>query len=134
MQSLADLWQAIPTALHDPVALLEPPASDTLVPDLLLGFDPETERNESEVALEPGATVLLYTDGLVERRGQTYDEGARRLVRTLAELAGTDASVDELCDQLLARMLPDRPEDDVALVAVRLLGTGPPAEGAGWTS
>ena len=125
-----------PVVLHrdGSVRLLEPPASDTLVPDLLLGFDPETERNQSEVALEPGATVLLYTDGLVERRGQTYDEGARRLVRTLAELAGTDASVDELCDQLLARMLPDRPDDDVALVAVRLLGTGPPADGAGWTS
>lgn len=125
-----------PVVLHrdGTVSLLEPPPSDTLVPDLLLGFDPETERNESEVALEPGATVLLYTDGLVERRGQTYDEGARRLARTLAELAGTDASVDELCDQLLARMLPERPEDDVALVAVRLLGTGSPAEGAGWTS
>jgi hypothetical protein len=36
----------------------------------------------------------------------------------LSELAGRE--LDELCDELLARMLPEAPDDDVALVAVRL--------------
>ena len=62
--------------------------------------------------------VLLYTDGLIERRDQPLDVGLRRLRDALAELAGRD--LDHLCDELLERLLPDRPEDDVALVAVRL--------------
>jgi PAS domain S-box-containing protein len=86
--------------------------------DLLLGLDPSSAREESHVVLDRGATVLLYTDGLVERRGQSLDEGLERLRTALAELA--DLSLDELCDQLLARLLPSSSEDDVALVAVRL--------------
>ena len=86
--------------------------------DLLLGFDPLTRRAESSVMLDPGATVLLYTDGLVERRGQDLDEGLALLRKTLTELV--DLPLDELCDVLLRRMLPVDAEDDVALVAVRL--------------
>lgn len=91
---------------------------DSADPDLLLGIDPRTRRVESEIALESGATVLLYTDGLVERRGQSLDEGIGLLRDTLADLA--DRPLDELCDELLTRMLPERAEDDVALVALRL--------------
>jgi PAS domain S-box-containing protein len=86
--------------------------------DLLLGVDRSTTRVESEVTLGRGATVLLYTDGLVERRNESLDEGIARLRATLAEIPG--GTLDELCDEILARMLPDAPEDDVALVAVRL--------------
>jgi len=64
------------------------------------------------------SVVLLYTDGLVERRDQPLDEGLERLQTTLGELAGR--SLDEICDELLRRLLPERPEDDVAIVAVRL--------------
>lgn len=86
--------------------------------DLLLGIDPMTTRTESEVTLDRGATVLLYTDGLVERRGQSLDEGLAKLRDLLAELHG--CHLDDLCDTVLARMLPTEPEDDAALVAVRL--------------
>lgn len=86
--------------------------------DLLLGIDPDSKRVESEVTLDRGATVLLYTDGLVERRGQSLDDGLALLRDVLEELA--DLSLDDLVDQLLARMLPPRSEDDVALIAVRL--------------
>ncbi len=88
--------------------------------DLLLGLDPTTPRVESAVTLRRGATVLLYTDGLVERRGQSLGDGLAQLRRTLAELAATGPGLDELCDRLLRRMLPQHPDDDVALVAVRL--------------
>ncbi len=86
--------------------------------DLLLGIDPHASRVESEVILDRGSTVLLYTDGLVERRGQSLDEGLARLRELLARVGGEP--LDVLCDQTLRAMLPARPEDDVALVAVRL--------------
>ncbi|MDQ6782526.1 MAG: SpoIIE family protein phosphatase [Actinomycetota bacterium] len=86
--------------------------------DLLLGIDACTERAESTVILDNGATVLLYTDGLVERRSQGLDVGIAMLRDTLGDLAALP--LDELCDELLARMLPEGAEDDVALVGLRL--------------
>jgi serine phosphatase RsbU (regulator of sigma subunit) len=91
-------------------------ALGTPIGDLLLGVDPTAERAESVVDLPPGSTVLLYTDGLVERRDSTLDAGLARLGRALAELAGSPPA--ELCDALLERMLPGTPQDDVALLAV----------------
>ena len=86
--------------------------------DLLLGIDPHSPRVESRVTLDRGATVLLYTDGLVERRGQSLDVGLGRLREALVELAGLPLA--ELCDALLDRLLPPTRDDDVAMVAVRL--------------
>ncbi|MGY5884187.1 SpoIIE family protein phosphatase [Modestobacter lacusdianchii] len=86
--------------------------------DLLLGVRPDARRRESEVVLDRDSVVVLYTDGLVERRDQDLDAGLQRLQDTLEDLAGRD--LDELCDQLLTRMLPDRLDDDVAIVAVKL--------------
>jgi PAS domain S-box-containing protein len=86
--------------------------------DLMLGVDPTAVRTESVLPLPPGATVLLHTDGLVERRGSTLDEGTAALTRHLRELTGSP--LDALCDGVLRRMLRGIPQDDVALVAVRL--------------
>ena len=109
---------------HPPPMVVNPDGSvlalSGVVPDLLLGVLPGTERRESEVVLDRGATVLLYTDGLVERREQPLDEGLVALHEALADLARQDLGLDALCDELLDRMLPRHPEDDVALVAVRL--------------
>ena len=88
--------------------------------DLLLGLDPETPRTETVVTLRADATVWLYTDGLVERRGQSLDEGLAKLRTVLDELAREGLDLEEACEELLRRMVPERPEDDVALVAVRL--------------
>ncbi|MGY1641479.1 SpoIIE family protein phosphatase [Geodermatophilus sp. SYSU D00703] len=85
---------------------------------LLLGVDPTATRGESEVLLAPGSTVLLYTDGLVERRDQLFDDGVARLREELPALR--ERPVGEICDEVLARLLPEGAEDDVALVAVRL--------------
>ncbi|NHC46710.1 SpoIIE family protein phosphatase [Motilibacter sp. K478] len=109
---------------HPPPMVVNP--DGTVVPlvgleaDLLLGIMPDAQRVESEVTVDRGSTVLLYTDGLVERRGQSLDAGLVQLRDTLAALAAEGVGLDELCDRALARMLPRQPEDDVALVAVRL--------------
>ena len=86
--------------------------------DLLLGVDPDTRRTEHVRTLERGSTVLLYTDGLVERRDTDLDTGVQRLREAVTELAGS--TLDELCDEVLARLAEGRNDDDVALVAVRL--------------
>ena len=86
--------------------------------DVLLGVLPGAARAETVTVLRRGATLLLYTDGLVERRGESVDKGLARLKQTLA--AQEQRPLEELCDAVLARMLPDGGEDDVALVAVRL--------------
>ncbi len=88
--------------------------------DLLLGLDPATPRATTVLDLSPGTTVLLHTDGLVERRGQSIDEGLTALHETLVDLTGEGVSLDELCDACLRRLLPPDAEDDAALVAVRL--------------
>ena len=81
---------------------------------------PDVPRHETEVVLERDSTLLLYTDGLVERRDMPVRDGMARLEALLAELAPKDLGLAELCDELLKRVLPGRREDDVALVAVRL--------------
>ncbi|MGX5654089.1 SpoIIE family protein phosphatase [Geodermatophilus nigrescens] len=86
--------------------------------DLLLGVDPSRQRRESVVELRRGDTVLLYTDGLVERRDGDLDSGTARLAETLTAPAGRP--LQETCDLLVEHMVDGRPDDDVALVAVRL--------------
>jgi serine phosphatase RsbU (regulator of sigma subunit) len=86
--------------------------------DLLLGVDADAVRRESVVTLDRGSTVLLYTDGLIERRDADLDAGIVRLRDALIELA--DRPLDEMLDEVLERLVHGRPEDDVALVAVRL--------------
>lgn len=118
---------------HPPPVVVCPEREVTLLAqddaDLLLGLDPEAERREQQVVLSRGSTVLLFTDGLVERRGEDLDVGFDRLRRELASLAALDCSLDELCDRLLARMVPSVREDDIALVAVRLhVQDGPPPQ------
>jgi PAS domain S-box-containing protein len=85
--------------------------------DLLLGLAPQTPRADHEVPLEPRSTVLLYTDGLIERRGESLDNGLERLRRTAQELTGL--AVEQLCDALLEQLGHDA-EDDVALLVVYL--------------
>nr|WP_243731737.1 SpoIIE family protein phosphatase [Nocardioides ochotonae] len=87
-------------------------------PNLLLGFAPDVERVDAEVVLGRGDVVLLYTDGLVEERDEGIDESIERLAETLGDL--TDLGLEEGCDELLARMRPERREDDVALLVIRL--------------
>jgi PAS domain S-box-containing protein len=107
---------------HPPPMVVNPDGTvlplSTVPADRLLGVTPTVSRRESEVLLDREAVVLLYTDGLVERRHQDLDAGLAQLQRELQELAGQD--LDRICDELLERMLPDSPEDDVAIIAVRL--------------
>jgi serine phosphatase RsbU (regulator of sigma subunit) len=76
----------------------------------------EATYEEAVVPIGPGATLLLFTDGLVERRDLPVQEGLDRLCR---EAAAGPSDLDGLCDHLLATLLMERSTDDVALVAMR---------------
>ncbi|MCU1614806.1 MAG: multi-sensor signal transduction histidine kinase, partial [Frankiales bacterium] len=86
----------------------------------VLGVPGRAPYRDDRAVLEPGATLLLYTDGLVERRGEHLDIGLGRLTSAAARLAGAEPVA--LTRDLLAEVLADaaRP-DDVAVLAVRLL-------------
>ncbi|GAA2418758.1 SpoIIE family protein phosphatase [Streptomyces glaucosporus] len=86
----------------------------------LLGTGLETERTDALVSLPPLTTLVLYTDGLVEERRRSLDEGLARLRRHAAALA--DRPLDVFCDLLLERVRPPDNDDDVALLVVRVPG------------
>ena len=105
---------------HIPPIMLAVDGTTTLLesrPELMLGVDTGARRDDHTADLPDGSTLLLVTDGLVERRGSDLDEGMDRLRAVLADLGGQP--LEELLDTVLARLVPGRGEDDVAIVAVR---------------
>jgi chemotaxis family two-component system sensor kinase Cph1 len=114
------------SAGHLPPLLVAPDGSQRLLdgprPGRILGVDGAVTRPESEAVLEAGSTLLLYTDGLVERRDQEFDDGIDLLGAAMRELH--QHPMEQMCDELLRRLLPHVAEDDVALVAVRTRPAG----------
>ncbi len=105
---------------HPPPVLLEPDGAARLLetePDLLLGLEVGTDRHDHRLDLLPGSFLLLYTDGLVERRGARLEDGLAWLLDQVRGRA--DLSAEQLGDHLLGR-LEGRAEDDVALLVVRI--------------
>ena len=85
-----------------------------------LGVPRRPPYPEASTRIEPGACLLLYTDGLIERRGQVIDEGLDHLAATATKLCGRPPTT--LLDGLLARALPNAgPADDIALIAALYL-------------
>ncbi|MFI1469085.1 SpoIIE family protein phosphatase [Streptomyces wuyuanensis] len=101
-----------PVLLREGTAgLLEPPRN------ILLGAVPSAAYEETVTRLEPGDTLMLYTDGLVESRHAGIDEGLDRLRLAVERLA--PAGLDEQADALLAAVTGDT-DDDTSLVVVRV--------------
>jgi anti-sigma regulatory factor (Ser/Thr protein kinase) len=83
------------------------------------------EYTDAMTHLSPGDTLLLYTDGLIEERKRSIDEGLEALEDAVGR---APKELEELCDFVLKEILSDREAvDDTALVALRLLE--PAAEG-----
>lgn len=99
---------------HWRTAFLFPQASD-----VLLGADPGWQYKSEPKFLRPGTTLLLYTDGLVELRGRSLEEGMDAL-RTFVESL-VDLSPEILCKQILDwRLGVAGREDDICVLAVRV--------------
>lgn len=82
-----------------------------------VGVDPRLPRPDHEHPLPPGSTLLLFTDGLVERRDRDIDEGLLALAEHAGTLAG--ATLDVLCDEVIANH-GQVFDDDVAVLVVRM--------------
>ncbi|MFF0793567.1 SpoIIE family protein phosphatase [Streptomyces spiralis] len=95
--------------LTEPVEFPDIPAG----PPLGLGGLP---FESSEVAVEEGSVIALYTDGLIEASDRDVDVGMERLCFTLAH---PDRPLEEICDIMVRTLLPDRPRDDVAFLVAR---------------
>ncbi|MFJ5268710.1 SpoIIE family protein phosphatase [Streptomyces sp. NPDC088358] len=70
----------------------------------------------TELDLPEGTVLALFTDGLVEARDLDADAGTSALGEALATPAG---DLEDVCDNVLKAMLPQRPADDVALLLAR---------------
>ncbi|HEX6453583.1 MAG TPA: PP2C family protein-serine/threonine phosphatase [Trebonia sp.] len=82
-----------------------------------LGIGP-ANYGQARIKLPPGAVVALYTDGLVETRTRSFDQGISVLRAELARARGPlDASCNVLIDSLARH-----PEDDVTLILARIPG------------
>ncbi|WP_203669471.1 GAF domain-containing SpoIIE family protein phosphatase [Cellulomonas pakistanensis] len=106
---------------HPAPVLVRPGAGGRLLDpgsDLLLGVDPARDRRDHATDLRPGDTLLLYTDGLVERRDVALPHALERLAREAGRLA--DREPDRLVRELTAALVDGRPADDVAVLAVRV--------------
>ncbi|MFI0826191.1 SpoIIE family protein phosphatase [Streptomyces roseolus] len=76
-----------------------------------------------ELPLPPGGLLVLYTDGLIEARDRDLDVGMSELGRALEQaIARAGGTLEEVCDGVLARLLVDPAQDDVALVLARTTG------------
>jgi hypothetical protein len=75
-------------------------------------------RPEARITMPPRATLLLYTDGLVERRGSSIDDGIARAADLVQD--GRSAALDDVADELMFRLEPEGGyPDDVAMLLYR---------------
>jgi serine phosphatase RsbU (regulator of sigma subunit)/anti-sigma regulatory factor (Ser/Thr protein kinase) len=90
---------------------------------LPLGAGPDTKYRHAVVELPVGTVLLLYTDGLVERRGRAIDDGLEELRQAMLD---GPLEPEELVEHVLTRMVGDAERgDDIALLAVRLMAVAP---------
>ncbi|GGT78413.1 MULTISPECIES: SpoIIE family protein phosphatase [Streptomyces] len=94
---------------------------------LLLSTGLSSNRTDAHITLPPQSTLVLYTDGLVESRDRSIDDGLDRLRRHAASLAHRPLAA--FTDSLLERARPERAnDDDIAILALRTPGAHPPPE------
>ncbi|HVJ98497.1 MAG TPA: SpoIIE family protein phosphatase [Acidimicrobiia bacterium] len=106
---------------HPPPLLVSPSGSVTVLDNAItwpLAVGPDRPAGlGATVSFPAGSMVLLYSDGLIERRREPLDEGIARVVRSVR--ANWNLPLDTVCDRVMDDSLPDARRDDVALLALR---------------
>jgi serine phosphatase RsbU (regulator of sigma subunit) len=123
----------VASAGHLPPLLVRPDGSNELLdvspaPPLGVGTGPIQSRT---LPIEDGSLLVLYTDGLVEKRTQDIDVGLNRL-REIFTPATVDLPLEDLCRATLAGVYADQQRDDIAVLIARLRSI-PRENVASWT-
>ncbi|MEH1101903.1 SpoIIE family protein phosphatase [Micromonospora sp. CPCC 205561] len=108
------------SAGHPPGILVHPDGSADLLTragSVPLASVAVPGRPEAGARLRPGSTLLLYTDGLIERRRELIDAGISRAVAALTH--GRELPEGALADRVVRDLLPDSRNDDVAVLVYR---------------
>ena len=109
------------SAGHVPPLMVEPglePAYLAVDQGMALGVTHSARYSEQPLHIPSGSTLLLMTDGVVEKRGESVDEGLERL----RLMAAQPATLEHLCDAIVRGMREQGgPSDDAALLALHLL-------------
>jgi serine phosphatase RsbU (regulator of sigma subunit) len=108
----------IANAGHFPPLLVGPSSAEFLRigAEVPIGVEADRRYGQTVVTVPAGATLLMFTDGLVERRGEDLQLGLGRLQDAARE---ADQSLDDLLDHVVARLIPRGSEDDAALLGIR---------------
>ncbi|MFF3334013.1 PP2C family protein-serine/threonine phosphatase [Streptomyces sp. NPDC002888] len=131
------VWAA---AGHPPLVVRTPNGAVRVVeakPGIMLGVPVPYQYEDHALALPPGSTVALYTDGLVERRAEGIDPGIDRLAHTLAGFgtAELEQDLDASAESLLKPMLHgSERDDDVCLLLCHTTPVAEPADAPHSTS
>ncbi|MGA4727327.1 PP2C family protein-serine/threonine phosphatase [Micromonospora taraxaci] len=75
---------------------------------------PMISRRTTVLDLPPGAALVFYTDGLIERRTELIDTGIERLAAAVRS-----EPAEALCDHIMTTTAPEHPDDDIALLVIR---------------
>jgi PAS domain S-box-containing protein len=109
------------SAGHPPALLAAPDAAIEMLTEasaVPLAVQHPITRPQASTRLQPGATLMLYTDGLVERRGLVIDDGIRSAGDILVDTLGSSA--EDVADAMLGSQTPPGGfDDDVAIVVYR---------------
>jgi|tagenome__1003787_1003787.scaffolds.fasta_scaffold20938328_1 serine phosphatase RsbU (regulator of sigma subunit)/anti-sigma regulatory factor (Ser/Thr protein kinase)/putative methionine-R-sulfoxide reductase with GAF domain len=106
---------------HPPPLIIDPEGRASyldVAPNVALGVSRGSRYRSQHCALRSGSTLVLYTDGVVEVRGEALDAGLERM-RRLAE--SVSAAPQDLVDAIVEQMVSEgRPSDDVAILVARV--------------
>lgn len=114
----------VTSAGHLPPLLLDGDHCEFLETEvgLPIGVDPDTTYVSSSFAVPDGACLFGFTDGLVERHGESLDEGLERLRQAAAHVAG---GLEQMLAQILEQVRGPESVDDTAIAGVRWLSQAP---------
>jgi hypothetical protein len=106
-----------------PVPLLRTPSGQveplSASESILIGAPMPVDHLQTEERIEPGSTLLLFTDGLIEEPGRPLEDSMSELIACFAEY-GAASDVDEVCERVLGLTRGRDLRDDVAVLAIRV--------------
>jgi len=109
---------SVTSAGHLPLVMVHDGGSELLLPEvgLPIGVDPQAHYTAATFTVPHGATLLGFTDGLVERHHETLDDGLARLCRVAAEVNG---ELEAMMAQILEQVRGTESVDDTAIAGIQ---------------